>query len=106
MQFLVLGYDGDDAAAMDRRLAVREAHLKSFKERVERGEFLFGSAILDDAGKMIGSLTVCEFESREAMQTQWLDSEPYILGDVWRRVEIHRGMVPAFVMDKLNRKTS
>ena len=27
MQFLVCGYDGDDAGALDRRLAAREEHL-------------------------------------------------------------------------------
>lgn len=46
MQFLVCGYDGDDAEALDRRLAVRDAF------------------------------------------DRWLDLEPYVVGDVWRRIDI------------------
>lgn len=100
MQFLVTGYDGTDERALERRLAVREAHLKSFRERCEQGTFLFGSAILSDEGKMIGSLIVCEFPSRQDLEDQWLKSEPYVTGDVWRRIEISRAKVPEFLLQK------
>ncbi len=100
MQFLVLGYDGTDEGALARRLAVREPHLKGFKEKVEQGIFIYGSAILDDEGKMIGSMIICDFPSREAMHEQWLINEPYVLGEVWKRMEIHRTQVPAFLTQK------
>ena len=32
MQFIVIAYDGTDEGALERRLAVRDAHLKSAKE--------------------------------------------------------------------------
>ncbi len=101
MQFLVIGYDGDDEEAMSRRMAAREAHLQGFRDKVEQGIFLYGSAILDDDGKMIGSMIVCDFPSREALDEQWLRSEPYAVGDVWRRIQIQRAQVPTFLIKKL-----
>jgi len=53
MQFIVLGYDGTDDKALDRRLAAREAHLKLAKEMYGDGKWLYAAAILDDVGKMI-----------------------------------------------------
>lgn len=100
MQFLVLGYDAGDEQAPERRLAAREAHLAHFKAAVEQGAFLYGSAILDDAGKMVGSLIICEFPSRQELQERWLDHEPYILGNVWQRVEVHRAQVPPFLIER------
>jgi uncharacterized protein len=103
MQFLVMAYDGTDEAALDRRMAAREAHLRQFKERYDQGEFIFGSAILDEAGKMIGSIIVCEFDSRQVLDEEWLKTEPYVTGDVWRKIEIIRAQVPPFLLDrKLN----
>jgi uncharacterized protein len=100
MQFIVLGYDGTDEGALERRMAVREDHLKLFRETVAKGKFLFGSAILSDEGKMIGSLIVCDFPSREALEEEWLKSEPYVVGDVWRRIEITRAQVPPFLTEQ------
>lgn len=100
MQFIVLGYDGQDEDALARRLAAREAHLKGFKEKVEQGVFLFGSALLNEEGKMIGSMIVCDFPSREALHAEWLDQEPYVTGDVWRKIEISRAQVPPFLLEK------
>lgn len=58
MQFIVTAYDGTDEKAMERRLAVRDEHLKSVKTRAENGEHLYGGAILNEAGMMIGSVMV------------------------------------------------
>ncbi len=101
MQFLVLGYDGKDEGAMARRLAVREAHLKGFRDKLGQGNFLYGSAILDDDGKMIGSLIICDFPSKEALEEQWLKEEPYVVGGVWKRIEITRAQVPPFLTQKI-----
>ena len=93
MQFLVLGYDGDDAGALERRLAVREDHLAVYRRMHGEGKWLYAAAILDDGGKMIGSMIVCDFASREEMDEQWLRSEPYVRGAVWKRVEVRRAQV-------------
>jgi uncharacterized protein len=87
MQYIVTGYDGTDEKAMDRRLKVREEHLKSVERRFKSGEHLYGAAILDEAGKMIGSMMVVDYPSREELD-KWLKEEPYVMGDVWQKIEI------------------
>jgi hypothetical protein len=52
------------------------------------------TAILDEAGTMVGSMIVAEFPSRADLESQWLSHEPYVVGDVWRKVEILRAQVP------------
>jgi uncharacterized protein YciI len=97
MQFLLIGHDGEDADALDRRLAVREAHIALGDQMVADGRMLYGGAILDDADKMIGSVLVLDFPSREELDA-WLKIEPYMVGDVWRRVEVQPFRVgPSFV---------
>lgn len=87
MQFIVLGYDGMDEEAPSRRLAARPAHLKQSEEAVLRGQQVLGAAILDDDGRMRGSLMVMNFPSR-ALLDAWLKDEPYVKGGVWQRVEV------------------
>ena len=98
MQFLVLGHDGTDKDAPQRRQAARAAHLALFQEMVGKGVFLYGSAILDEAGQMVGSMIVCDFPSRPDLEAQWLAHEPYVVGSVWATVEIHRTQVPPFLL--------
>lgn len=95
MQFMVLGYDGKDEQALERRLAVREAHLKKAAELSESGKWLYASAILDDDAKMIGSMIVCDYPSREELD-KWLEEEPYVTGKVWEKIVIHRAQVASF----------
>ena len=89
MQFLIIGRDGSDAEALNRRLAVREAHLALGDKMRDAGKMLYGAAILSDDEKMIGSILLCDFNSREELD-QWLEEEPYVQGDVWREVEVKR----------------
>jgi len=100
MQFVVIGHDGKDDKALDRRLAAREAHLATFRENHAKGVLLYAVALLDDQGKMNGSVIVCDFASEEALKTEWLDTEPYVLGKVWESVEIRKGMVPPLLLGK------
>ncbi len=99
MHFIILGYDGTDEDALDRRMAMREKHLELFAANREKGALIFGSAILNDAGKMIGSMLVCDFESRAALD-DYLKTEPYVTGDVWRRVEVLPAAVPPALLKK------
>jgi uncharacterized protein YciI len=95
MQFLVVAYDGTDAGALERRLKVREAHLESAQEMYDTGKWLYAAAILNDDGKMIGSMIVCEFPSRDELD-QWLKEEPYVVGNVWQKIEVNRAQVAPF----------
>jgi uncharacterized protein len=44
--------------------------------------------MLDEKGKMIGSTMVLQFETKVELQL-WMDSEPYIVGKVREKMEIH-----------------
>jgi len=96
MQFVLVAYDGTDEGAAERRLAVRAEHLRMGKELHETGKWLYAAGILDDAGKMIGSMIVCDFLSREEMERRWLSREPYIIGKVWQKIDIRRAQVASF----------
>ena len=87
MQFLILGYDGTDAAALGRRLAVRPEHLALGDVLRDAGNFWYGAAITDDSGNMIGSVMFMDFPSREELDA-WLEREPYVTGNVWQQVEV------------------
>ncbi len=97
MQFLITGYDGTDEKALERRLAVREAHLALGDKMRDAGKMLYGAAILDEHGKMTGSVLICEFKSREELDA-WLKEEPYVTGDVWRKIDVQNCKVgPSFL---------
>jgi len=87
MQFLLIAYDGTDPEALHRRLNVREGHLEKISRLKMAGEFLFGGAILDENGNMIGSMIVYEFPDRNSLDER-LKNEPYITGGVWEKIEI------------------
>ena len=87
MKFLLLGYDGTDAGALQRRMAVREDHFRRISLLKKAGEFLFGGAILDEGGKMIGSMIVYDFPDIQSLE-EILKDEPYLTGGVWKKTEI------------------
>lgn len=89
MQFLVIGKDGTDEKALERRMAVREAHLKLGDEMEASGERWYGCVIQDDNENMIGSMAVMDFPSEKELH-EWLDKELYVVGKVWQTVEIHK----------------
>lgn len=93
MQFIVIGHDGKDESALERRMAARDAHLKICADNVTSGNMLIGAAMMDDSGKMNGSVMIMNFDSREQLN-EWLASEPYVAGKVWDRVEVIPCKVP------------
>src|SRR3990167_6335170 len=89
MQFVVIGLDGTDEKALDRRMAVRADHLAMGDKLVESGNLWYGAALLSDNGKMKGSLYVVDFLSEKELQA-WLAIEPYVVGNVWQNITIHK----------------
>ena len=87
MQFLLLAYDGTDTGALERRMNVREEHFRRISLLKKAGEFLFGGAILDEEGKMIGSMIVYDFPDMQSLEES-LKDEPYLTGEVWKKTEI------------------
>lgn len=96
MQFIVIAYDGRDEGALRRRMAAREAHLEQARDHFEQGRWLYAAGILDDEGRPIGSMVVGEFASRADLDERWLRHEPYVLGDVWAEVRVHRAQAAPF----------
>jgi uncharacterized protein YciI len=89
MQFLVIGRDGPDDGAFQRRMAVREGHLRLGDAMEQSGDRWYGAVIVDDQNKMIGSMAVMDFPSEKELR-EWLAQEPYVVGDVWKTVEVMR----------------
>lgn len=101
MPYLVLGYDGDDDKALERRLAVREAHIKLGDKLRDEGKVLYGVAMLDDNKKMVGSVYIMNMDSKEELD-KWLEEEPYVKGEVWKKIEITECAVgPSFINMKV-----
>jgi uncharacterized protein YciI len=100
MQFIVIAHDGTDEGVLERRLAVREAHLKSAKEMFDSGKWLYAAGISNDDGKMIGSMIVCGFPSRDELEQEWLKKEPHVVGKVWKKIDVKRAQVAPFCVDK------
>ncbi len=87
MQFLVIGHDGHDPQAPARRQAARPGHLVSGDRMVAEGTLWYAAALTGDDGAMIGSMYLVDFPDRDALDA-WLEVEPYVVGDVWRTVEV------------------
>lgn len=89
MQFLVVGKDGKDEKAMGRRMKAREAHLRLGDKMEADGNRWYGCVLLDDNGKMIGSMAVLDFPSEKELQ-EYLKREPYKIGNVWKTIEVYK----------------
>ena len=88
MQFILTAYDGTDPGAIDRRMAVREGHFGNVRKIKENNHFIWGGAILDDNGKMVGSTVIYEYPDRKSLD-KMLETEPYVTGGVWENIKIH-----------------
>jgi hypothetical protein len=95
MQFLLVAFDGTDSEADERRMKARPEHLEKVAILKKNGEFLLGGAILDDDGKMIGSMIVYEFPDRLALDES-LKKEPYINHGVWKNIDIRPYRLASF----------
>ena len=82
-QFVVRAYDGK--GMLEKRLEVRPRHLEGM-ERI-RQHVVCAGGLLDDEGKMKGSMLVMEFESHQELD-EYLDNEPYVQEHVWEKIEV------------------
>jgi uncharacterized protein YciI len=86
-QYMVIGKDGYDAEAPERRANARPMHLEGAKALKASGNLITACALLNDEGSMTGSVMIMEFENDAALQT-YLEAEPYIKQLVWQDVEV------------------
>ncbi|HCI54720.1 MAG TPA: YciI family protein [Bacteroidales bacterium] len=87
MQFLLIAHDGTNPGAEILRTRVRPLHLENISKYKKSGEFLFGGAIFNNEGKMVGSMIVYDVSSRERLD-EILKDEPYVYESVWQKIEI------------------
>ncbi len=55
MQFLIIGRDGLDEQAMERRMSATPDHIAMGDKLSEAGKLWYGAALRDDNNQMIGS---------------------------------------------------
>ena len=83
MQFIVTAHDGENR--LEKRIAVRPRHLDNM---AKLGKYVVcAGGLLDDKGKMKGSVLILDFENRAALD-DYLKSEPYVVEHVWEKIEV------------------
>lgn len=85
MQFIIKAYDGKEM--LEKRMAVRPRHLEGMARLGEH--VICAGGLLDEAGKMKGSVLIMDFADRNALDT-YLSSEPYVQEHVWEKIEVER----------------
>jgi len=83
MQFIIKAYDG--AGMLDKRMEVRPRHLEGMGKLGKH--IICAGGLLDDAGKMKGSVLVMEFQTRGELD-EYIANEPYVLEHVWEKIEV------------------
>ena len=87
MQFVVTAYDGKDEGAYERRMSVRPQHLENMSKLNENGHVICAGGMTNSEGKLIGSVLIMEYESREQLD-DYLANEPYVVAGVWQKIEV------------------
>ena len=105
MYFIVIGIDGNDSEALNRRLASRDGHLAKVKDGVEQGVQIIGVPLMDDNKSMNGSVMLYDFPTRDDLDN-WLKDEPYIENNVWQDVEILNCDIPPMFKDMIRKDKS
>lgn len=90
-QFVIKAYDGE--GKLDKRMEVRPRHFEGMEKMKEH--ILCAGGMLDKDGKMMGSLLIMEFESRDQLD-EYLSKEPYVVEHVWERIEVEQMNVVIF----------
>ncbi len=106
MLFVIHGYDRKpDGAEVRRR--TRAAHLAFISSRTEI--FRYGGALLDDAGRMVGSLMVLDLPDRAALDRH-LAEDPYTRAGLYEPLHINETRqvlpeaLPGFLAAELKRE--
>ncbi|HEX7368714.1 MAG TPA: YciI family protein [Rhodanobacteraceae bacterium] len=91
MWYAITGIDNENS--LDKRKAVRPAHVARLQELLEEGRLLlagpFPAIDAEDPGPagFSGSLIIAEFEDLETAKT-WANADPYRAAGVYREVTV------------------
>jgi len=80
---MIKALDGENKLA--KRMEVRPRHLEGMEKL--RSHIICAGGLLDDEGKMKGSVLILDFQSRTDLDS-YLASEPYVVEKVWEKIEI------------------
>jgi hypothetical protein len=83
MQFMIKALDGEGKLA--KRMEVRPRHLEGMEKL--RSNIICAGGLLDDEGKMKGSVLILDFPSRAELDA-YLAAEPYAVENVREKVEV------------------
>jgi len=83
MQFMIKALDGEGKLA--KRMEVRPRHLEGMEKL--RSNIICAGGLLDDEGKMKGSVLILDFPSRAELDA-YLAAEPYVVENVWEKIEV------------------
>jgi hypothetical protein len=62
--------------------------LQLCEEAKQKGQQIFGAALLNDDGKMMGTVMVFDMPDRKTLDAH-LAKEPYISGNVWQTINVY-----------------
>jgi len=85
MQFVITAYDG--AGMLAKRMEVRPLHLEGMERLKEH--LIAAGGLLDDEGKLKGSVLIMEFLNREEVD-EYLANEIYVKEHVWEKIAVER----------------
>lgn len=85
MQFVITSYDGD--GMLEKRMEVRPLHLEGMERLKEH--LIAAGGLLDDEGKLKGSVLIMEFNKREDVD-DCLANEIYVKEHVWEKITLER----------------
>ena len=83
MQFVITAYDYENN--LDQRMMVRGRHIANMERLGSR--VILGGGLLDEEGRMKGSVLVLDFDSREDLE-EYLRTEPYNTDHVWEKIDV------------------
>lgn len=81
---------------LEKRLAVREAHVEGAKKLMAEGKIINAGALIEEE-QMVGSTLFVDFETEDELN-DWLDNEPYVTNGVWNMEEFQ--IVPVKLLNK------
>ncbi|WP_234907047.1 YciI family protein [Rhizobium rhizogenes] len=87
MQFAIIAKDHTVAGTLEKRLAARTEHMEGIRQGKAEGTIIDGGAILNAQGNMAGSVILCEFPDRAALDA-YFAAEPYHRDGIWGAVEV------------------
>lgn len=87
MHFAIIARDSKATDTLARRLAARDEHLEGIHRMKAEGSIVDGGAMLAADGTMIGSIVLCDFPDRAALDA-YLATEIYAREGIWGEIEI------------------